>query len=437
PRPPGADRARRDRPRHPRRLVRSADGSFGLRKDDAAEPHRRNRSAHGRNGSSGRRGDRPDERGRPRRVAVAQHRVHLPVLQPDARADGGGERRAAAALGATLQSGAQEARRRRAQAGGPFRSGRSHAAPALGWPAAARRHRARHRRRSADHRRRRADRRPRSQERRRRARLAHDVERDARQDDRHGHARSPRRRARQDPAAARQGSAHVTLTGLALRNAFLRNKTRALLTVLGTMVAALAFVFLRTVLAAWYSSSEASAADRVVTRNAVAITSPLPLSYRDRIALVPGVTKVTFSNWFGGIYKDPKNFFAKFAIDAATALDVFNIRFLQGTKQDFLSDRNSCIVGKKLADRYGLKLGETLPLQGDIYPGERRLRLAGIIDSPDDESLANTMYFHWQRLNEGMPAGRKDLVGVYTITVADAARSPQVVRAIDALFANS
>jgi putative ABC transport system permease protein len=229
----------------------------------------------------------------------------------------------------------------------------------------------------------------------------------------------------------------VTLTGLALRNAFLRNKTRAFLTVLGTMVAALAFVFLRTVLSAWYASSDASAADRVVTRNAVSITQPLPLSYRDRIQQVRGVTKVTYSNWFGGIYKDPKNFFAKFATDAPSALDVFNIRFLQGTKQDYLADRNSCIVGKKLADRYGFKLGETLPLQGDIYPGEWRFRIAGIIDSPDDESLANTMYFHWQRLNEGVPAGRKDLVGVYTITVADAARSPEVVRAIDALFANS
>ena len=229
----------------------------------------------------------------------------------------------------------------------------------------------------------------------------------------------------------------MTLTGLALRNAFLRNKTRAFLTVLGTTVAALAFVFLRTVLAAWYASSDASASDRVVTRNAVSLTQPLPLSYRDRIQQVPGVTKVTYSNWFGGVYKDPKNFFAKFATDAPSALDVFNIRFLQGTKQDYLADRNSCIVGKKLADRYGFKLGETLPLQGDIYPGEWRFRIAGIIDSPDDESLANTMYFHWQRLNEGVPAGRKDLVGVYTITVADAARSPEVVRAIDALFANS
>jgi len=229
----------------------------------------------------------------------------------------------------------------------------------------------------------------------------------------------------------------VTLTGLALRNAFLRNKTRAFLTVLGTMVAALAFVFLRTVLSAWYASSEASAADRVVTRNAVSITQPLPLSYRDRILQVSGVTKVTFSNWFGGVYKDPKNFFAKFAIDAATAIDVFNIRFLQGSKQDFLSDRNSCIVGKKLADRYGFKLGGTLPVQGDIYPGDWQFHIAGIVDSPDDESLANTVYFHWQRLNESVRPGLKDMVGVYTVTVANSGKSSEVIQQIDSLFANS
>ena len=229
----------------------------------------------------------------------------------------------------------------------------------------------------------------------------------------------------------------MTLTGLALRNAFLRNKTRAFLTVLGTMVAALAFVFLRTVLSAWYASSDASAADRVVTRNAVSITQTLPLSYRERILQVPGVTKVTYSNWFGGIYKDPKNFFARFAVDAPTALEVFNIRFLEGTKEDFLSDRNACIVGKKLADRYGFKVGDTLPLQGDSYPGEWRFRIAGIVDSPDDDSLANTMYFHWKRWSEGVREGLKDMVGVYTITVADARRSPEVVRQIDGLFANS
>jgi len=229
----------------------------------------------------------------------------------------------------------------------------------------------------------------------------------------------------------------VTLGGLALRNAFLRNKTRSLLTILGTMVAALAFVFLRTVLAAWYASSDASAADRLVTRNAISITSFLPLSYRDRIANVEGVTKLTFSNWFGGVYKDRKNFFAQFAIDAKSALDVFSIRFVAGSKDDFLGDRNSCILGSKLAERFGFKVGDVIPLSSEIFPGDWRFRIAGLVEGTDDASVANTMYFHWQRLNEGLRPGLKDVVGVYTITVADAARSPEVARKIDAMFANS
>jgi len=229
----------------------------------------------------------------------------------------------------------------------------------------------------------------------------------------------------------------VTLAGLALRNAFLRNKTRTVLTILGTTVAALAFVFLRTVLAAWYASSEASAADRIVTRNAMSITEFLPLSYRDRIANVAGVTKLTFSNWFGGVYKDRKNFFAQFAIDAKSALDVFSIRFVAGTKEDFLADRNSCVVGSGLSRRFGFKVGDVIPLSSEIFPGDWRFRVAGIVEGTDDASIANTMYFHWQRLNESLPDRIKNMVGVYTITVADAARSPEVGRRIDAMFANS
>ena len=229
----------------------------------------------------------------------------------------------------------------------------------------------------------------------------------------------------------------MTLAGLALRNAFLRNKTRSVLTILGTMVAALAFVFLRTVLAAWYASSEASAADRLVTRNAISITSFLPLSYRDRIANVEGVTKLTFSNWFGGVYKDRKNFFAQFAIDAKSALDVFSIRFVAGSKADFLADRNSCIVGSGLVRRFGFKVGDAIPLSSEIFPGDWRFKVAGIVEGTDDSSVASTMYFHWQRLNETLPDRIKNVVGVYTITVADAARSPEVGRRIDAMFANS
>jgi putative ABC transport system permease protein len=229
----------------------------------------------------------------------------------------------------------------------------------------------------------------------------------------------------------------VTLTGLALRNAFLRNKTRAFLTVLGTIVAALAFVFLRSILTAWYASSEASAADRVVTRNAVSLINPLPLSYRDRIAAVPGVTQVTFSNWFGGYYKDRKNFFANFAIEPKTALEVFDLKFAEGTSQAFIGDRNSCIVGTELAKRFGWKVGDIVPLISEIYPGDWRFTIAGIVYSPDDETIANNLFFQWARLNEGLPDSRKDTVGLFTIKIANPNDSTRVIRDIDTLFSNS
>lgn len=229
----------------------------------------------------------------------------------------------------------------------------------------------------------------------------------------------------------------MTLGGLALRNAFLRNKTRSFLTVSGVILSAVAFLFLRTILTAWYSSSEASSADRVVTRNAISLINPLPLSYAARIAQIPGVKRVTWSNWFGGIYQDRKNFFAQFAIDPNSALEVFSIRFLHGKKEDFLADRNSCVVGKGLAQKYGWKVDDTIPLFSEIYPGDWKFRVAGIIEGTDDQSVDNVMYFHWARLNEGQPAQLKDYVGVFTATIADAKDSPQVIRAIDQTFANS
>lgn len=229
----------------------------------------------------------------------------------------------------------------------------------------------------------------------------------------------------------------MTLAGLALRNAFLRNKTRSFLTVLGVVVTAVAFLFLRTVLSAWYSSADASASDRMVTRNAISITQTLPLSYAGRIAQIPGVSKVTFSNWFGGVYKDRRNFFAQFAVDAESALQVFSIRFDEGSKEAWLADRSSAIVGKLLADKYGWKIGDTVPLIGDVYPGDWQFKVAGIVEGADDESIGRTMYIHYARLNEGLPSVRKDQVGVFTETIANASDSPRIARAIDDLFANS
>jgi len=249
------------------------------------------------------------------------------------------------------------------------------------------------------HRRRRAHRRPRPQERGGSAGAAPTLQRDPGQDGADGDARSACRGGRKVRAGSTRGSSRDARGPLGAQR-LPAQQDPGFLTVLGVVITTVAFLFLRTVLTAWYASSEASSADRIVTRNAISLTQSLPLSYSDRIAQVPGVTRLTWSNWFGGIYKDRKNFFAQFAIDAPSALEVFDIRFVQGNKADFLGDRNACIVGKSLAEKFGWKVGDAVPLFSEIY---RRLEVPhrGVIEGADDASIANTMYFHWARLKSG------------------------------------
>jgi len=109
---------------------------------------------------------------------------------------------------------------------------------------------------------------------------------------------------------------------LVARNAF-RARLRSALTVLGLVIALVAFGLLQTVVSSWYAGANAASSKRLVTRNAISLVFPMPLYYREKIRAVPGVIGVSVSNWFGGIYKEPKNFFAQFAVDAPTFFPMY------------------------------------------------------------------------------------------------------------------
>ena len=112
------------------------------------------------------------------------------------------------------------------------------------------------------------------------------------------------------------------LLKLLLRNAF-RHKLRTSLTILSITIAILAFGLLRTFISAWYAGVEASSASRLVTRNSISLIFSLPLSYKEKIRQIEGVKQVSWGTWFGGIYIDEKNFFANFAVDPRTYLDLY------------------------------------------------------------------------------------------------------------------
>jgi putative ABC transport system permease protein len=230
------------------------------------------------------------------------------------------------------------------------------------------------------------------------------------------------------------------LLKLILRNA-LRHKLRTLLTVLGLLVAILSFGLLQTVVDAWYSGANNAAPDRLVTRSSVSLVVPLPVHYRDKIRAIDGVRSVAAANWFAGVYQEPKNFFPQFAIDPLPYLAMYpEYRIPADQLLDFLRDRKGAVVGRKLADTYGFRVGDTVPLKGTIFSGNWEFVVRAIYDGATPRTDTSQFFFHWDYLNESArrrAPQRADQVGVFVVQVTDVARAAEVSRAIDAQFANS
>jgi putative ABC transport system permease protein len=227
---------------------------------------------------------------------------------------------------------------------------------------------------------------------------------------------------------------------LVLRNAF-RARLRTSLTILGLVIAFVAFGLLQTVVKAWYAGVDAASANRLVTRNAISLVFSLPMHYRDKIRSIEGVRGVAMSNWFGGIWRDERSFFAQFAVDAPNYFPMYpDFVFKPDEYQDYLRDRRGAAIGRQLADLYGFRVGDRLPIRGTIYSGNWEFTIRAIFDGRDDSVITRQMYFHYDYLNEFVkqrfPRGA-DRVGVFVVDVADASRVVDVARAIDAEFANS
>jgi putative ABC transport system permease protein len=230
------------------------------------------------------------------------------------------------------------------------------------------------------------------------------------------------------------------LTHLLLRNAF-RHPLRSLLTLLGLVVAIAAFGLLRTVNEAWYAGVQASSATRLVARNATSLTFVLPISYAQRIRGVDGVSSVSWANWFGGIYQTERNFFPQFGVDPASYLKLYPEYVMsEDEKLAFIKDRQGAVVGRKLANQYGWKLGDTVPIRGTIYPGTWNFTIRGIWEGRDAKTDENQMLFHWQLLNESIKKRfpkRGDSVGVFIVGIDDPSQAATVAGRVDAMFKNS
>jgi putative ABC transport system permease protein len=227
--------------------------------------------------------------------------------------------------------------------------------------------------------------------------------------------------------------------------ALFRRKARTLFTLLSVLAAFLLFGLLDSVRTAFANAGGSVAGvDRLITVSKVSFTMALPKSLLPRIQALPGVAEVSYANWFGGIYQDPKNFFPNEAV-AQNFLDLYPEWILPDEQRKaFKETRSGAVVGASLARKFNWKLGDKIPLQATIFPQKDgsntwTFDLVGIFHARDPklENQENVLFFNWDHFNEATQFGGGSTVGWYAVKLADRKQGDAVARAIDALSADS
>jgi putative ABC transport system permease protein len=219
---------------------------------------------------------------------------------------------------------------------------------------------------------------------------------------------------------------------LILRNIF-RNKLRAVLTVL--LMAAI-FFFIATLLSILENftmfSDAGKGQNRLAVQSAISLATVLPVAHEAKIRQIPGLVDVCQMQWFGAYYKEPKNFFANFAIDHHHQRTVFDDYVIPDKEfENYANDRQGAIVGPELMKRFGWKVGDRITLKSTIFPFNPELNIRGVYKHPIDTS---SLFFRMDYFQQAM--GDNGLVGMFWVKVKDRNNMTAVSKQIDDMFRN-
>ncbi len=225
--------------------------------------------------------------------------------------------------------------------------------------------------------------------------------------------------------------------------ALFRRKTRTILTLLSIIMAFLLFGMLDAVRISFAEAGQsANGAERLQTGARLSFIQTLPKSLTEKIAAVPGVKDVAFANWFGGAYQDPHNQVFTFAV-SDNYLDVYpEVIVSAEDRKACADDLNGILAGEMLIKKYGWKIGDTIPLQSQIFPNQEgsknwSFKLVGVMSSKDGRAFQSGMIIlHWKKFDETTPYNQGE-VGWYVSRVTDVNQADRIARDIDALSANS
>jgi len=226
-------------------------------------------------------------------------------------------------------------------------------------------------------------------------------------------------------------------------SALFRSKTRTFLTLLSVIAAFLLFGLLDSVRVAFNSGGSVAGADRLVVASRLSITQMLPYSLTPQIAATPGVKKSAYAAWFGGIYRDPKNFFPNFSV-SENYFELYPEFVIKPEElKAWQTERTGAMVGESLAKRNGWKIGDTIPLQATIFPQKDGsnawpLKMSGTFKLNDSKRKGeeNQLVFHWKYFDEANQY-TNGMVGWYIVKLDNVDHATRVAKAIDAISQNS
>jgi putative ABC transport system permease protein len=227
--------------------------------------------------------------------------------------------------------------------------------------------------------------------------------------------------------------------------ALMRKKTRTAFTLLSLSAAFLLIGLLQAVNSVLSGGADFLGANRLITQAKISFTQPLPMRLLPQIESIPGVEHVGHSQFFGGVYQDPKNFFPQFAVNPQRLRDTYPEWTMdEDAWRTFISTQDGAIAGKVLADKYGWKVGDIIPLNSFIWTqrdGSRiwQWRLVGIFEGRDQEwtDRANLMYLNYGQFDEGRSERARGLAGVFVVRVKNPMDSERIAAEIDRKFENS
>ena len=235
----------------------------------------------------------------------------------------------------------------------------------------------------------------------------------------------------------------MTRSGFVIANLF-RKRTRTTLTLLSVIMAFVLFGLLQSVNRMFNAGTDSIGATRVMTQARVSFTQPLPISMVPKIEAIPGVARVGYSMWFGGIWQENTPVFV-FAADPLRQREVYPEFVMPAAQwQEFSRTRTGIIVGKLLADQYGWKIGQKIPLSSNIYPQKNGSKawsfdVVGIFDGKDDSwhKRTNQAFIQADYFDEANLFGIKGRTNFFIVKLSNEKQAQDVIKTIDTMFENS